>query len=440
MSDQQLSKIFEPDRPLARSPIPLRTQDAPGAARPSGVLIAAVLVVNVFSLLFPVQLDGAAEVAEVLRLMSSYGTPVLLLLAVLLEFNGRAIAGHEPIVAATGLASFGFLVAVIANGIELKGVATSLFFAIASLSIFVVQGNQSQQAVRVIGPLSVALAVWTLLPIVMLLHPDLRATFLNHLDRSFRGFADSRIGYGFWSSTLVILLFGLLREEVGHHRYFLTSHRRWWWGCALLATAFGGIYLSQSRSAVVGLALAATYFVGISRAGVGRKIGQVTIVMVLALSVMGSWKLFGRQEPLSLHDPTRIQIASEYYKEFLSGNVYLGRGSQVSVKSPSQDFGAGRVSADSVTQAHNLILQWLANYGVVGVLLLVVFLGAVWHRLRSSWARMLFLLFMTFSLTQPIQGTANFFSPMTLVIFFLLVGMDLQATRSPAHRSRQERW
>jgi O-antigen ligase len=77
-----------------------------------------------------------------------------------------------------------------------------------------------------------------------------------------------------------------------------------------------------------------------------------------------------------------------------------------------------------VTEAHNLLIQWLSNWGIFGLLALMLWLFLFWKSLDSIYPRMLFIALLFYSLIQPIQGTANFFGPVTLICFFIMMGMQ----------------
>lgn len=374
------------------------------SARWRVMLLGLTLWLNVIGLLYPQQLDGVNHVAEMLRLVSSYITPIAFLVVLFLAgitcviLNGKS----DKVVGFSVLAVLCFWVSALVGGVQLKNISVSIFFLVASLVIFAVYGKEHLFSDAFPEQMTRVLCWWATLPVALALHPDFRDYFVDDFENSFHGFASSRIGYGLWGAMLVVLLWRL--RPFGY------------WGGAMMVVLIG-LYLSQSRSAVVGLSVAYGYAVIASSCTTKDKLAKLVLIALTAGIIMWSWGLFGRQEPFQMINSTRGEISAKYLELIRAGDYWWGRGNQVSV-----------VLADGAeTQAHNLLLQWIVNWGVIGTIALSAFLVAVWLRLRSSASKMLFLVWLTFSMTQPMQGTANFFSPITLIWFFVIVGIDGRA-------------
>jgi O-antigen ligase len=127
-----------------------------------------------------------------------------------------------------------------------------------------------------------------------------------------------------------------------------------------------------------------------------------------------SWEIYGRQNSLTFINDTRYDIYLYYLQSINVNNFFLGHGKQLSVQ----------LSQGGVTQAHNLILQWFVNWGFLGLTLLMVYLVAVLRSLKSCDSKMLMIAFLIYSMMQPVQGTANFFGPVTFLFFMMIIGLD----------------
>ena len=75
--------------------------------------------------------------------------------------------------------------------------------------------------------------------------------------------------------------------------------------------------------------------------------------------------------------------------------------------------------------AHNLLLQWIANYGIFTLAMLVGWLAAVFGLLRTTLARKLLIYLVFYSMFQPVQGTGNFFGPVTLLYFLVIFCVEI---------------
>jgi hypothetical protein len=174
---------------------------------------------------------------------------------------------------------------------------------------------------------------------------------------------------------------------------------------------FIGIYFSQSRGAVVAIALACMYYIfGLDKA-LWKKFILWLVVLLIVAGVLLSWKIFGRHEPFEFVNSTRQEIALKYIDNIVAEKSWFGAGEQVDV-----------VINGHAVQAHNFFIQWVANWGWIGLVSFLIYSLSLWRLCDSLVGRMLLLVFFVFSLTQPIQGTANFFGPVTLS-FLLYVAM-----------------
>jgi O-antigen ligase len=175
-----------------------------------------------------------------------------------------------------------------------------------------------------------------------------------------------------------------------------------------------GLFLSQSRASFAALFGCLIYAINIKFSNKFFKLTIFSIVFVFLTLVMLSWEYFGRQNVFELLNSTRLEIYSSYFNQMSIENILFGFGGQNSIV----------LESGSITQAHNLLIQWLSNWGIFGLLALMLFLYLFWKSLDSIHPKMLFIALLIYSLTQPIQGTANFFGPVTLICFFIIMGMQ----------------
>ncbi|QWD16529.1 O-antigen ligase family protein [Polynucleobacter paneuropaeus] len=250
-----------------------------------------------------------------------------------------------------------------------------------------------------------ALILWQLIPLILILDPDLRNVFIDDFENSYHGFSGSRVEYGLWSLITIILLVAY-KQRINQYIY-LTS---------LGGTLFG-LFLSQSRSSFIALGICLIYKNIQNSKHILRKFIFLSISSALIAIVLLSWEIFGRENVFVFLNQTRVEIFLAYLNGMTIDNLLLGNGGQVSIT----------LEGGQITQAHNLLLQWLVNWGVMGLISLCAFIFIFWSSLRSLNSKYLFIAFFFYSFTQPIQGTANFFGPVTMIYFLLTIGLELDS-------------
>jgi hypothetical protein len=246
------------------------------------------------------------------------------------------------------------------------------------------------------------LILWASLPVVLLSISDFQSLLIDSFENSFHGFAGGRIEYGLWT-TIAILLSISYRASLNKHLLRVS-----------LFLMIAGLFLSQSRTSFAALFGCLIYAINIKFSNKFFKLTIFSIVFVFLTLVMLSWEYFGRQNVFELLNSTRLEIYSSYFNQMSIENILFGFGGQNSIV----------LESGSITQAHNLLIQWLSNWGIFGLLALMLFLYLFWKSLDSIHPKMLFTALLIYSLTQPIQGTANFFGPVTLICFFIIMGMQ----------------
>ena len=388
------------------------------------VLLTFVVFASLLGLTTPDLLVTDPELlARSMRLLSSYITPLIFAVIVCSRIitHPRPAAENRFIIAAGLALTISYFLSILfsaTQGEATKSAAIAVFFSLATIVLFEIFGSAPKTASRYLYALCPLLVAWTVIPAVLSLVGPIRPIFVAVADSSMHGFADSRIGFVLWGSMAVFLLWcSGFRER---HQYVHD---------ALMAVMLVALYFAQSRGVVVGFAAAVIYFRINTDSPWRRKLRDIGIVIVVTGLVCMSWKLFGRQEPLEMVNGQRASIYSSYFNELRHHSALFGAGTMVDI--PLE-------GSTERTQAHNLILQWLANWGALGAIGMCVFLYATWTRLKSIQARMLLLIFLTYSMTQPVQGTPNFFSPITLVWFFTIIAVDVRSrTRAQSAPARQ---
>jgi hypothetical protein len=246
------------------------------------------------------------------------------------------------------------------------------------------------------------LILWSSLPVILIIVPDFQSLFIDGFENSFHGFANGRIEYGLWT-TIAILLSITYRASLNKHVLRIS-----------LFLMFTGLFLSQSRSSFIALACCLIYAVNKKYRNSILKAIIFSLAIGILTLILFSWEYFGRQNVLLFLNSPRLEVYTYYFNQISLENIFFGYGGQNSMA--LENF--------PVTQAHNLFIQWLSNWGMFGLLTLILFLYLFWKGLDSIYPRMLFIALLFYSLTQPIQGTANFFGPVTLLCFFIIIGMQ----------------
>ena len=375
------------------------------AFRCSAALFAIIVLLNFVTLLYPSLLPAQDFVGATKLSLSRYVTPLVFMLITVLTLYlvPRSASTDRNLVISGVIVFISYLCSLATNTFSASSVAIACFFPLSVFVVFIFSAKLVRFHRTFQKALTWTLAGWVLLPVILVILPWTRPEVLSAFEWSFHGFSPSRIEFGLWTCMFVVLLW-IVRDVVPRKVYW-----------TLMAITLVSLYFAQSRAAITALALAFSYHIFSSDLTTREKCKSIAIIIVATGLIALSWKIFGRQEPFELFNSTRLEITEQIIKSSEKGNYWLGAGSMVNV-----------VTADgTVTQAHNLILQWIANWGGLGTVALFAFLFATWHWLRSLEARMLYLVLAVFSMTQPVQGTANFFGPLTLAWFFVFVCVEI---------------
>lgn len=294
-----------------------------------------------------------------------------------------------------------------------KGSFIAIYFLLATVNLFYLYKSDIEKTIYFNKIIFVLIELWLILPIIFLfIFDDSENYFLNAEESALGGFSGSRIEYGLWSIAAIILLHNLYRIKFINKKVYLIT----------LTLNLAGIYLAQSRGAFIALFLS-YILTKFRRDRITIKFFlKVTFIMLLIISIMLSWELYGRQNNLQFINETRYEIYSAYFRLVDLESIVLGQGKHVSII-----LGDG-----GLTQAHNLILQWLVNWGILGLISLMLYLWTVLRSLNSQHSRMLFFAFLSYSMMQPVQGTANFFGPVTFLFFMVIIGLENSVSKGVA--------
>ena len=355
-----------------------------------------VFTLNIILTMYPAQLAGADVIADIALMAVRYINPAILAIALVFFFWKRFELKNRGYIFSALVASMVMAFSSV-YAESSKSFFTALFFFIAALTLMLVARINSDKFQEIFKSF---LLVWVVAPVVLLVNPDWWSLFVSFPEKSFHGFADSRIMYGFWGSVAAIIV-------------FTKSYAYGRWHKIIAFLVFLGVYMSQSRAAVVALAVTGIYFIFLLDKVIEKKIILFFGIAVLVALVFLSWKLYGRQESFEMVNSTRQEIAEKYIDNINNAQSLFGAGRQVNV-----------VIGGVEVQAHNFIIQWIANWGYIGMLSLLIYINALWKFFESRVSRMLLLVFFVFSLTQPIQGTANFFGPVTLSFLLFAAMME----------------
>jgi hypothetical protein len=369
--------------------------------RQTGFNLAYLLIaINLTFFLWPYQIIDS-NYHQYLLLITQYLNPMILFLYLCIFLVNKNKIHLTNIFYVSIFYSLVLIISSLLGNDPIKNICIAIFFSLSAICILNVYKYD-----YIKWPINTwilkFLILWSSLPVILIIVPDFQSLFLDGFENSFHGFANGRIEYGFWT-TITILLSITYRASLNKHVLRIS-----------LFLMFTGLFLSQSRSSFIALACCLIYAVNKKYRNSILKVLIFSLVFVILTFILLSWEYFGRQNSLLFLNAPRLEVYTYYFNQISLENFFFGYGGQNSM--PLKNF--------AVTQAHNLLIQWLSNWGMFGLLTLILFLYLFWKGLDSIYPRMLFIALLFYSLTQPIQGTANFFGPVTLLCFFIIIGMQ----------------
>jgi hypothetical protein len=337
------------------------------------------------------------------KLLSSVLTPLLVAgtIRLSLSLSNRRSIPTELLFPSLLICTLMTLSATFAETVRIETLFMALFFPLFNIYLVLVK-HQRQGSEAVLRIFKAYFAVWLLAPTVaMAIEPTLWDMFftVTAIDFSYHGLTNSRVGYGLWIGAFILLL--------GKPQAKFQSF--------LLVTSVVTLLLSQSRGAIFGLLL--SYFYGLVR---GRDKGKpvlrrLVLLGAVCLVPLFAWSMLGRDDALTFLSVDRSILLARFW-EFVEGNWLLGFGGMYLVDIPEIDF--------YEVPAHNFLLQTVANYGVLTLAAFLVYFISLFRYVQSTKARMLLVFLFIYSMNQPVQGTGNFFNPITLLYFLIVFAVD----------------
>lgn len=361
-----------------------------------------LIAINLTAFLWPVQMvRNNWDYHQYLLIITNYFNPLILFFYFCKFLINKNLIRLDNIFYSSILYSLLLIISSLMGDEPIKNILIAIFFSLSSISIFNIYIYNYVECPINIHIIKL-LIFWSTLPVVLLLFSDYHSLFIDDFENSFHGFAVGRIEYGLWT-TIAILLSIAYRSILNKHLLRIS-----------LFLMFFGLFLSQSRASFAALTVCLIYSINKKHVNIILKLIFISIIFIVLTLVMLSWEYFGRQNVLELLNSSRLEIYTYYLNQIGLENIFFGYGG---MNSMALENGA-------VTQAHNLLIQWLSNWGIFGLLALMLWLYLFWKSLDSIYPRMLFIALLFYSLTQPVQGTANFFGPVTLICFFIMMGMQ----------------
>ena len=350
------------------------------------------------------------EVSLYGKILSSVLTPLLVAGTIgfaLLDSRKRPIAGVLlfPSLVVCLLMT---LSATFADTVRIETLFMGLFFVLFNIYLALLKENP-RGAADVLRIFKAYFTIWLLAPIAaMLVDPSLVGTFfvVTPIDVSYHGLADSRVGFGLWVSVFIILL----RRPNSRFEWFL------------MLVSVVTLLLSQSRAAIFGLLLSYSYAMLRARDGRQAVVLRLIALLALCLAPLLLWSIFGRDDALTLLSEDRGVILSRFF-DFIETHWLLGNGGMYLVDIPEID----KIDVP----AHNFLVQTVANYGVLTLAAFLAYFVCIFRIVRSTRARMLLIFLLVYSMSQPVQGTGNFFNPITLLFFLVAFAVDNIENKAP---------
>jgi O-antigen ligase len=297
--------------------------------------------------------------------------------------------------------------AAVADTVRVETLAMAVFFLLFNLYLALMQEHPEGSS-TLLAVFKAYFVVWMIAPLLaMLVDPSTATMFfvITPVDISYHGLTDSRVGFGLWISAFLLLL-GKPRS-------------RWGWLLAFVAVVL--LLLSQSRAALFGLFLSGAYALLRDPVRRARALPRLVALLALIAVPLVSWSLFGRKDTFDVSED-RALIFSRFL-DYAGQHWLTGYGGMYLIDLPEFN----RIDVP----AHNFVLQAIVNYGVATMLAFLAYFVGMFRALQATRARMLLIFLLVYGLYQPVQGTGNFFNPITLLFFLIIVAVDNVERHAP---------
>lgn len=365
-----------------------------------------LFLLNLLFVLFPVLSTGstptndeplfASELGILGPIISSVLTPLIVAAGVLGSSHYFKIRAPRQLFLISVMYALCVIMSVAASGVfNFDVLIMSVFFVLFSIYLgSIINFVRRDQAAALLRIFKYYFSAWLLAPFfIMAVMPSAYDMFVT--GTSYHGFSISRVGFGLWVGAFALLI---------------GSSKRVTYRILLIVTLLV-IFLSQSRAAMVGLVMAYSYALWRER-GWRALMPLVAVAMLVSLIII-LWIAFGREDALEIGDDRGLIYS--IFIEYIKNNWMFGYGGMKLIEIMEFDD----------IPAHNLLLQWIANYGIFTVAMLVAWLAAVFGLMRTVLARKLLIYFLIQSIFQPVHGTGNFFGPVTLLFFLVIFCVEI---------------
>lgn len=365
----------------------------------------------------------ADELAVFGKVLSSVLTPLIMVATIAIGLvRGRALRlSAGTLFPALCVCTLMCVSAARADTVLVETLVMGVFFVLVTVYIGLMQAYP-EGSEALISAFKAYFVVWMLAPLLaMLIDPSTTPLFfvVTPVDISYHGLTDSRVGFGLWISAFLLLL-GMPRSRLG-------------WLLAVVALLL--LLLSQSRAALFGLLLSGAYALLRDPPHRGRALLRLAALAALITVPLLLWSLFGREDAFGVSED-RALIFSRFL-DYVGEHWLTGSGGMHLIDLPEFD----KIDVP----AHNFVLQAIANYGVLTMLAFLAYFAGIFRMLEATRARMLFIFLLVYGMYQPVQGTGNYFNPITLLFFLVIVAVDnverhgSRPVRAPIANSRKHR-
>lgn len=418
------------------------------------LLAIFIIILHSLSVFFPSMRtafpDALSSLNSYNQILSSYVAPLLIGFMtigaiVLRPMSGiGAIKNNRRVLYPALMVSVGMLLSLFSHGEwDEKTIFTSVNFLLVNIWFFVVISQKKWRASESV--IRWILFLWVALPLIVAIFPKFQDD-VTFFPCTLHGFSDSRLIYGFWAGALFIVLAAkplLLGRRVGLASYIAISLA---WLC---------MFLSQTRTSVLAL-MVVICIVLISTwpkwPSLKKWVKWGAVLLMASALGMPAWNqicanastinmeselsqkvsslngsTINKESELSqkisrlislrpglfvVEDPMRVAILEKYI-EHIGGNWLWGYGRMYTVDIPEK--GAAKI------QAHNVLIQIWANYGVLTLLAFAAWIAVLYLTLQDIRSKMLLVYLVVYSLFQPLLGgSSNIFSPQPMLVFMII--------------------
>jgi hypothetical protein len=365
-----------------------------------------IFCINLIFVLFPVLPVGitsvnqeiflSSELSVVGPIISSILTPIIVSIGILSCLIRSNFFVAKGIYLSSLIYAFLMGVSVLRSDLPpYSGIFMAIFFVLFSLYLVnITHSTTAERALSILRIFKNYFSVWLITPfLVMIFIPSTYDVFVT--GNFYHGFSISRVGFSLWAGAFAIFIGSSTKKKDKFIFFF-----------ALFA-----ILLSQSRAAIAGLLIVYCYQQLTERGW--KALVPLMLIAILTSAVLALWIAMGRQDTLEISDDRGVIYL--IFIEYIKYNWLYGYGGMKLFEIMGFEDGP----------AHNLLIQWAANYGVLTLAILCIWMYYIFQFFKTMQARKLLIYLIIYSMFQPVQGTGNFFSPVTLLYFLIICLVEI---------------